>query len=126
MGKCERFDPETRYFVIKPSGSQRRDDKQTTWSLWTLDNHIIGSANSILFGYAYHAVLSIVHFKSEESSILTRTWATIWAQVRIDVLRWGRRMQILLLWIGESCASIFGQQQEIDSGYRNMKQEKLS
>lgn len=113
-GNVSAFDPETRYFVIKPSGVSYEEMTADDMVVVDLDNHIIEGKLNPSSDTPTHAVY-IVHFlKSEESSILTRHGRRSGHKQDWMFLRWGRRMQILL-WIGTLCSILT--QQEIDSGY---------
>lgn len=96
-GNVSAFDPETRYFVIKPSGVSYEEMTADDMVVVDLDNHIV-KVNSIPLRIRLLMLFYIVHFlKSEESSILTRHGRRSGHKQDWMFLRWGRRMQILFM-----------------------------
>ncbi|MCC9083939.1 L-ribulose-5-phosphate 4-epimerase [Enterococcus faecium] len=113
-GNVSAFDPETRYFVIKPSGVSYEEMTADDMVVVDLDNHIIEGKLNPSSDTPTHAVLyrsfpqigGIVHTHS--------TWATIWTS-RIGCSCDGDDACRYFLWIGT--LRRFLTQQEIDSGY---------
>ncbi|HAP7497513.1 TPA: L-ribulose-5-phosphate 4-epimerase, partial [Enterococcus faecium] len=114
-GNVSAFDPETRYFVIKPSGVSYEEMTADDMVVVDLDNHIIEGKLNPSSDTPTHAVLyrsfpqigGIVHTHS--------TWATIWAQAGLDVPAMGTTHADTFY--GSVPCARFLTQQEIDSGY---------
>ncbi|WP_213180162.1 L-ribulose-5-phosphate 4-epimerase [Enterococcus lactis] len=114
-GNVSAFDPDTQYFVIKPSWVSYEEMTADDMVVVDLDNHIIEGKLNPSSDTPTHAVLyrsfpqigGIVHTHS--------TWATIWAQAGLDVPAMGTTHADTFY--GSVPCARFLTQQEIDSGY---------
>lgn len=116
-GNVSIFDPETKYFVIKPSGVSYEDMTASDMVVVDLNNNIIEGKLNPSSDTPTHAVLykafpeigGIVHTHSP--------WATVWAQAGVDVPAMGTTHADTFY--GKVPCARFLTQKEIDEGYEH-------
>lgn len=116
-GNVSAFDPETGYFVIKPSGVSYETMKASDMVVVDLDNQVIEGDLNPSSDTPTHAVLykafpeigGIVHTHS--------TWAAAWAQAGLDVPAMGTTHADTFY--GDVPCARFLTQKEIDDGYEH-------
>ncbi|MFV0556500.1 MAG: L-ribulose-5-phosphate 4-epimerase [Lactovum sp.] len=116
-GNVSAFDPETGYFVIKPSGVSYDDMKASDMVVVDLDNNIIEGDYNPSSDTPSHAVLyknypelgAIVHTHS--------TWATAWAGSGVDVVAMNTTHADTFY--GPVPCTRYLTQEEIDAGYEH-------
>ena len=116
-GNVSAFDPDTKYFVIKPSGVSYDNMKPSDMVVVDLNNNVIEGDLNPSSDTPTHAVLykafpeigGIVHTHS--------TWATIWAQAGLDVPPMGTTHADTFY--GSVPCARYLTQEEIDGGYEH-------
>ncbi|MBC1521497.1 L-ribulose-5-phosphate 4-epimerase [Listeria aquatica] len=116
-GNVSAFDPESGYFVIKPSGVSYEEMKASDMVVVDLENHVIEGELDPSSDTPTHAVLyqtfpglgGIVHTHSP--------WATIWAQAGQEVPAMGTTHADTFY--GTVPCARFLSQKEIDAGYEH-------
>lgn len=116
-GNVSAFDPDTKYFVIKPSGVSYDNMKYSDMVVVDLNNNVIEGDLNPSSDTPTHAVLyksfpeigGIVHTHS--------TWATIWAQAGLDVPPMGTTHADTFY--GSVPCARYLTQEEIDGGYEH-------
>lgn len=114
-GNVSAFDPDTKYFVIKPSGVSYDNMKYSDMVVVDLNNNVIEGDLNPSSDTPTHAVLykafpeigGIVHTHS--------TWATIWAQAGLDLPPMGTTHADTFY--GSVPCARYLTQEEIDGGY---------
>ena len=116
-GNASAYDPETGYFVIKPSGVSYDELKASDMVVVDLENNIIEGDLNPSSDTPTHALLyktfpeigGIVHTHS--------TWATAWAQSGVDVTAMGTTHADTFY--GPIPCTRYLTQEEIDAGYEH-------
>ncbi|WP_080876086.1 L-ribulose-5-phosphate 4-epimerase [Oceanobacillus timonensis] len=114
-GNASAYDPDSRLFVIKPSGVDYTTMKASDMVVVDLDGNVVEGELNPSSDAPTHAVL-YKHYPEMGGIVHTHsTWATIWAQAGLDVPAMGTTHADTFY--GAVPCARFLTQEEIDRGY---------
>lgn len=114
-GNVSGFDPDSKLFVIKPSGIEYEEMQPSDMVVVDLDNNVVEGELNPSSDTATHAVL-YNNFPNIRGIVHTHSpWATIWAQAGLDVPAMGTTHADTFY--GSIPCARFLTQEEIDRGY---------